>query len=191
MFSVMSRNGCDCVMPRRRWKKRSRSAPAAFRDKRRRPYAKRKQWTNESMEAAMQAVRKGTISVNKAALLHGVPPTTLKDRLSGRVAHGTKPGPVKYLNDEEERTLSDYLVNAAKTGYGKTRKQVKAIVENVAKEKNLLRSERISDGWWRHFMERHPHLSLRRRDSTAHIRMDSVNHERMECDPPGEAYHYS
>ena len=96
----------------------------------------------------MQAVRKGMVYVNKAALLHGVSPTTLKGRLSGRVAYGTKPGPVKYLNDEEECTLSDYLVNAAKTGYGKTRKQVKAIVKNVAKEKNLLRSERISDGWW-------------------------------------------
>ena len=95
----------------------------------------------------MDAVRKGPISINKAALLHGVPPTTLKDRLSGRVAHGTKPGPVKYLNDEEERAPSDHLIKAAKAGYGKTR-QVKMIVENVAREKKLLRSDRISDGWW-------------------------------------------
>ena len=68
----------------------------------------------------MKAVRKGPISINKAALLHGVPPTTLKDRLSGRVEHGTKPGPVKYLNNEE------------------TRRQVKVIVENVEREKKLL-----------------------------------------------------
>ena len=53
----------------------------------------------------MEAVRKGPISINKAALLHGVPPTTLKDRLSGQVVHGTKPGPVRYLNDEEEHVL--------------------------------------------------------------------------------------
>ena len=168
-------------MPRQRRKRRSQSAPAALRDKKKRQYAKRKQWTNESMEAALEAVRKGPISINKAAKLHGVPSTTLKDRLSGRVLHGSKPGPVKYLNEEEERALSDHLIKAAKTGYGKTRKQVKAIVENVAREKRLLRSEHVSDGWWRQFMERQPQLSLRRGDSTAHIRMDSVNQEAMKA----------
>ena len=35
----------------------------------------------------MEVVRKEPISINKAALFHGVPPSTLKDRLSGRVAH--------------------------------------------------------------------------------------------------------
>ena len=39
-----------------------------------------------------------------------VPRTTLKDHLRGRVAHSTKPGPVKYLN-EDERALSDHLIN--------------------------------------------------------------------------------
>ena len=55
------------------------------------------------------------------------------------------------------------------------------IVENVAQEKKLLRSDRVSDGWWRRFMEQKPHLFLRRGDITAHIRMDSVNHESMEA----------
>ena len=67
----------------------------------------------------MDAVGKGPISINKAALLHGVSPTTPKDHLSGRVAHGTKPGPVKFLNDKEECHLSNHLIKAAKTSYGK------------------------------------------------------------------------
>ena len=54
---------------------------------------KRKLWTNEQMEAAMLSAGKGTMSANKAADLHGVPRSTLKDRLSGRVVHGTNPGP--------------------------------------------------------------------------------------------------
>jgi len=75
---------------------------------------------------------------------------TLKDCLSGRVVHGTKPAPARYLNDKEEHALADYLVEAANIGYGKTRKQVKSIVEKVAQEKKLLPSwkKRISDGWW-------------------------------------------
>ena len=36
----------------------------------------------------MQAVKDG-MGINKAAELHGVPKITLKDRISGRVAHGS------------------------------------------------------------------------------------------------------
>lgn len=132
------------------------------------------------MERALEAVKKGELSINRAAKTYGVPCTTLKDRISGRVVHGTKPGPSRYLNDEEEQTLSDHLVQAAKVGYGRTRKQVLSIVENVARDKDVLRpshSDRVSDGWWRRFMQRQPTLSLCRGDPTAHVCMDATNKE--------------
>ena len=65
----------------------------------------------------------------------------------------------------------------AKIGNGKTRKEVKLIAENVAKEKKVLQASRISDGWWKSFFHRNQSLSRRRADSTAHVRMDSVNKE--------------
>ena len=41
---------------------------------------------------------KGELGVNHSAIEHGVPRTTLKDRLTGQVKHSTKPGPVvKFL----------------------------------------------------------------------------------------------
>ena len=52
-----------------------------------------KKLKDDNMQAAMQAVRSGQCGANKAARLHNVPPTTLKDQLSGRVKHGDKPGP--------------------------------------------------------------------------------------------------
>ena len=100
------------------------------------------------MEEALQAVRDG-MGVNKAAELHGVPKTTLKDRVSGCVAHGSKSGPVSYLTSQEEKQLADYLLEVAEAGYGKTRKPVKAMVEGIAKEKGIIPSDKkISDGWW-------------------------------------------
>jgi len=56
-----------------------------------------KQWTNEQMLDAMDDVYSGTVGVNEAVCKHGVPPTTLKDRISGRVQHGTNSGPKCYL----------------------------------------------------------------------------------------------
>ena len=52
----------------------------------------------------MKAVETGS-KINQAALDHGVTPTMLKDRLSGRVQHGLKSGPKQYLSCEEETEL--------------------------------------------------------------------------------------
>ena len=56
---------------------------------------KRKKWTNEEMEAAIDAV-KTEMGVNAAVRCHGVPKTTLENRISRRVVHGSKPGPRQY-----------------------------------------------------------------------------------------------
>ena len=73
------------------------------------------------MYAAMKAVLDSRAeSINVAARDHGVPITTLKNRLSGRVIHWTNPGPVPYLNSREEENLVEYLSEANKLGYGKT-----------------------------------------------------------------------
>ena len=47
---------------------------------------KRKQWTNEAMEAAMDDVKSGKSSLSFAVTLYNVP--TLHDRVSGKVSHG-------------------------------------------------------------------------------------------------------
>ena len=57
---------------------------------------KRMKWSNKSMVAAIKAVSKGS-TIRKAALEHGVPRTTLQDRITGRVEHGCKPGAKPYL----------------------------------------------------------------------------------------------
>ena len=46
------------------------------------------------------------MSINRCATVYGVPHTTSKDRLSGRVEHGTKPMPKVYLNQEDEESLA-------------------------------------------------------------------------------------
>ena len=58
------------------------------------------QWSSESILRAIEAVKKGEMGQNKAALEYGVPRTTLKDRHSGRVVHGTNIGPKPYLTNE-------------------------------------------------------------------------------------------
>ena len=126
---------------------------------------------------------KGSLSANKAADLHGVPRSTLKDRLSGRVAHGVKSGPRPYLSTEEEAELSSHLLQASEIGLGKTRRDVLTLVGTYVEKKGGLRGKRsvISNGWWDNFCKRNPELSLRSGDSTAAVRMDAMNSENMKA----------
>ncbi len=78
------------------------------------------------------------MSGNKAADLYGVPRSTLKDRLSGRVSRGTNSGPVPYLSATEEEELSTRLLDTSKIVYGKTRCDVTCLVETYVRQKGVL-----------------------------------------------------
>ena len=118
------------------------------------------QWTDEQMRRAMEAVKSGELGINRSALQHGVPSTTLKDRIAGRVKHGTKPGPVAYLEPKEEEELVNFLFECSRIGYGKTKREVLQLVEDAAKKKGIVIKGHISDGWWHRFCERWPRISL-------------------------------
>ena len=148
------------VKKRRIGRPRSKSAPAVLQSPKR--PTKRKQWSDETMAAALEAV-KGGQTILRAAQTYGVPRSTLQDRVHGKVTHGVKPGPRPYLAPAEEKELSMFIVDVAKAGYGKTRKEIKAIAENVANDKGIIRSKKVTDGWFRPFMDRNPKLHVMQR----------------------------
>ena len=118
--------------------------------------------------------------VRDAACEHGVPYSTLKDRVSGHVEHGTRPGPIPYLNAEEENQLKQFLKNWASVGFGNTKKDAMDIAEAVVREKGTLKKANITHGWWNRFLRRQGDLSLRRGDSTVNVRMDAINKETID-----------
>ena len=133
------------------------------------------------MQAALDAVKNGESASLRAARENGVSRQTLSDRVSGKVVHGTKPGPKPLLSKAEETELSNFLLDVAKAGYGKSRKQVKNLAEAVARDKGrLTTTKKLTDGWFRRFMARQPHLSMRKGDPTANVRMDCLIKETMD-----------
>ena len=60
------------------------------------------------MIGAMKVVSEG-MGVNRAVLQYnGIPKTTLKDRIGGKVQHGCKAGKAPLLTHDEEQELYDY-----------------------------------------------------------------------------------
>ena len=123
------------------WRKRKEKVSPSNRPK------KLKSWSNESMLLAITAVRDGTMSSNMASRTYNVPPSTLKDRIYGRVKHGV-PGPIPYLTEVEEKKLHDFVVKAAAMGCGKTKKEVFSILERTLMKKGSLHDHFNGEGWW-------------------------------------------
>ena len=80
---------------------RSESAPPILHRPRKQ---RQKQWTNDAMLAAIEAIRNGE-PILHAARTFGVPRKTLQDRIHGRVSHVTNPGPKPYLTQAEEHHI--------------------------------------------------------------------------------------
>ena len=95
------------LLPKHRKKRgrpRSRSALATVNVEKH--VKKRKQWTNEAMVAAMKSIMDENTPISQAAEMHGVPKSTLHNRISRNVTHGDKPGPDQLLSPAEEEEFS-------------------------------------------------------------------------------------
>ena len=129
--------------------------------------SKYKDWTEEQMRAAYEAVKDG-MSIRRAAEEYGVPKSTLGDRVSGRSQMGCKGGPHKILTDEQEECLVGFLVRCATIGYAKSRIEVMALIDQIYKSRGIDKS--VTNGWWESFCKRHPNLTLRAASSLSKAR---------------------
>ena len=111
------------------------------------------------MELAIRSVTNGTSSVRKAALDYGITKSTLYGRLSEKVQAGAKCGAPRYLTDQEECELEEFLIVCTRMGFGRTRQDVILLVGNLLKSRGL--QQQVSSGWWEGFCCRHPNIRLR------------------------------
>ena len=116
------------------------------------------------MDNATKDVLEGTLSVRRAAAQYDIPSSTLHDRISGKVSVGAVSGPPRYLDEEEEKELVEFLLGCAEVGYPKTVKEVRVIVGKIVAKKqhqDIGSTVPVSHGWWEKFQKRHQELSLR------------------------------
>ncbi len=90
---------------------------------------------------------------------------------------GSNPEPRPFLSQEEEEELADFLANCSKMGYGKTGLHVLEMVEEIALKKGRKVKKYTTDGCYRRFKRRVPHMTVRRGDPYATVRANCSNRE--------------
>lgn len=118
-----------------------------------------KQWSEEQMKRAVDAVIISRLSVRRAAMQFNVPKSTLGDRISGRIQPGSVSGPPKYLTPSEESELSRFLSRCCQIGYARSKLEVIALVQRILDSKGM--KVTVTHGWWDSFRKRHPEFVLR------------------------------
>ena len=90
----------------------------------------------------MEAVKGGMLGINAASRSYGVSRTTLRGRIPGRIIQGQNLVP--YLSDKEKIT---FLKQASATGYGETKKETIATVQQTSGKKKLCDENFNGEGW--------------------------------------------
>ena len=130
-------------------------------------------YSSVSMEKAYQAVAAGKMCVQKAAEEYGVPKSTLHDRVSGKVALKARSGRKRLLTNEEEVSVIEFLVGCASIGYAKSRSDVLAIAQQIARTRDP--HAEVTKGWWDSFRKRHPEIMLRHAEPLSYARASANN----------------
>ncbi len=129
------------------------------------------------MDLAVRDVISGANTLRRAALEYGVPRSTLSDRVTGKVCPGAVSGAPRYLDDDEEEELVEFLIGCAEVGYPKSVREVRAYVDSMLADKYHVDSFHVSHGWWERFRQRHKQLSLRMGESLSHKRAIAMSPE--------------
>jgi hypothetical protein len=127
------------------------------------PAPKKATWTNATLKQAMDAVTDHGMKVRTAARSFGIPPTSLRDHLYGKVV-GRKRGSQTVLKEEEETKLVKYLFKMQDLGHPLTSGQLRLKVALATQTRETPWSAAGVPGksWLRSFKLRHPELTSRK-----------------------------
>ncbi|CAG2187086.1 unnamed protein product [Mytilus edulis] len=112
------------------------------------------QYSSESLERAVNAVRHNGMSFRRASQTYSMPKTTIMDRVNGNMKPGSKPGRKPVIPIEVENFLATKIMTAAEKGFGLSKKQVIIKISRLCNAKGIktpFESSIPGNDWWRGF----------------------------------------
>ena len=149
----------------------------------------RQEWSQESMEKAIDACLKGNMGYKKAATQFNVPRSTLRDRVKSAKATGknAKQAAVKQLGRyktvftiEQEKELVSYILEMETKLFGVSFTDLRKLAYQLAEKNDVSHNfnkntQEAGKDWVRGFLKRHPDLSLRTPEATSAARAMGFN----------------
>lgn len=129
-------------------------------------------YTPETLERALQDVRRGTRSIRDAAETYGIPKSTISDKLKNR--HSKKQGGQTALSAEDERFLSEGIQKFGEWGFPLTRSDIRHLVKSNLDRKGMriakFRDNMPGKEWFYCFLNRNKRLTERLAQNIKRVR---------------------
>ena len=135
-------------------------------------------WTDEQLQAALQAIRSGEMKPYSAAIRFGIPSSTLYDHMHGKSKkrYGGRP---TTLTDAEEKEIAIACQVLQQFGFPLTTDIVGVIVSEyltTCGRKNPFKDSTPGYDWWCGFLRRWPELSQRKPQHLPRHRAEGASH---------------
>ncbi|XP_060575299.1 uncharacterized protein LOC132732808 [Ruditapes philippinarum] len=137
-------------------------------------------YDRSNLQRAFEATQKG-ISAYRAAKMYSVPPTTLRDRISGRVKATARVGHETIFTQEEEQKLYNHITYMAEIGYGYNKMSLQYLAKDYADSlgKVVRADKSLSDNWFYGFTKRWPDLKTVKAQKLSIARAKSASRETL------------
>lgn len=141
---------------------------------------RRPAWTDEQLQAALSDLRTGRAkSVRGAALLYGIPHSTLDDHYTGKATKRFG-GPSTVLAYSVEKEIATSCMVLQEFGFPVTKEMVTALIRDYLKETgqpNPFTNDTPGRAWWRGFFKRWPAIVERKPQHLPKSRAMAANSE--------------
>ena len=121
------------------------------------------------------------MSAYRAAKVYSVPPTTLRDRISGRVATDARVGHETIFTSEEEDKLYQHITYMADIGFGYNKTAIQYMAKDFADSLGKsTKGEKLSDNWFYGFTKRKSDLKTVKPQKLSIPRAKSASRETLD-----------
>lgn len=133
------------------------------------------------LERALDAVRKGRLSMRKASEMYAVPYSTLNNRF--HAAHPLTYGGQPALDEQSEILLVNALQTCAEWGFPLKPIDIRRITQQYLNKLGIIEKRFTNnmpgEGWFNGLMKRHPRLTIKLAENTKRVRA-AVTYEIIE-----------
>ena len=134
-------------------------------------------YTEADIANALADIANG-VPVATAGSRHGIPRTTLRDRISGSQHHNTTHTNMQRLSPEQEEHLARQILRQEALNYAPTHAQVRAIATGILKLAGDNRP--LGKKWTNHLIQRHPELKSKLGRRTDWERVNAATPENIQ-----------
>lgn len=120
-------------------------------------------YTDDDVQKALEDIKNGA-KIQSTAKKHGIPRSTLSDKVSGKSPRVRKMGPETILSIEEENVLERWVLHLAAAGFPVSKDQLLDRVQELFKKTGKVTpfiDGRPGRHWYLSFLKRHPIISKR------------------------------